>query len=186
MPRATRIEPSDRLGAWPPSDSAHCSTSASRSWAGVIQWSSSASLPINASRLSSGPPDASPMRPSSRPALWNGRRSYCVGVWGSMVRPESEAGSGLRGSVSYGDDVHRRAERFLDRGQELLVLDRVAVVPDLVHPAAVAGEDDRQLREVDAGRLLQVLGQRLGAAGAEDRVPGQPDLVEDLADLGEP
>src|SRR4051812_30774102 len=88
-------------------------------------------------------------------------------------------------SVGDGVDVDRRSEQFLDGGQELLVLDGVAVVLHLVEPAPVAGEDDRQLREVDAGRLLQVLGERPGAAGTEDRLAGEANLLENLSDLGE-
>src|SRR5262245_20737919 len=99
---------------------------------------------------------------------------------GACVQPESKT------SVLNGDDMDLRAEQLLDGGEEVLVLERVPVVLHFVVPAAVAREDDGELGEVDAGRLLQVLGQGLRSAGAEDRIAREADLVEDLADLGEP
>src|SRR5436190_6281945 len=175
MPRATRMEPSERPRSLPPSTSAHCSESASRSWSAVTQCRSRASLPISASRPISGRPGAFPIIPSR--FLGNGNAL--------RLRVQSESQWGGAGLMSDGDDVDRGAEQLLDGGEELLVLDGIPVVLHFIVPAAVAGEDDRELGEVDAGRLLQVLGERPGAAGADDDISRQADLFEDLADLGE-
>src|SRR5204863_6467260 len=74
----------------------------------------------------------------------------------------SRMGTGV-GLVADRDDVDLGAEGLLDRREEFLVLDGVPVVADLVEPAAVAGKDDRHLREIHSGSLLQVLGQGPGA-----------------------